>query len=147
MGELFINGITAFAQNTGIARIFAATESSAIAFAGIDFGVILMILISFVLLYLAIVKGFEPLLLMPIAFGMLLTNMPGAGVFHGEFFTVKEVDYGMVLHKGGLLDLLYLGVCGKEGADYEDLGATEAFLLKKHFGILDPLAHLTFRVA
>ena len=37
MGELFINGITAFAQNTGIARIFAATESSAIAFAGIDF--------------------------------------------------------------------------------------------------------------
>ena len=110
MGELFINGITAFMQSTGIARIFAATESSAIAFAGIDFGVIIMILISFVLLYLAIVKGFEPLLLMPIAFGMLLTNMPGAGVFHGEFFTVTEVDYGKVLHEGGLLDLLYLGV-------------------------------------
>ena len=110
LGELFINGITAFMQSTGIARIFAATESSAIAFAGIDFGVIIMILISFVLLYLAIVKGFEPLLLMPIAFGMLLTNMPGAGVFHGEFFTVTEVDYGKVLHEGGLLDLLYLGV-------------------------------------
>ena len=41
---------------------------------------------------------------------MLLTNMPGAGVFHGEFFTVTEVDYGKVLHEGGLLDLLYLGV-------------------------------------
>ena len=110
MGELFINGITAFMQSTGIARIFAATEKSAIAYAGIDFGVIIMILIAFVLLYLAIVKGFEPLLLMPIAFGMLLTNMPGAGVFHGDFFTVTEVDYGKVLHEGGLLDLLYLGV-------------------------------------
>ncbi|MBR6544193.1 MAG: sodium ion-translocating decarboxylase subunit beta, partial [Alistipes sp.] len=41
-----------------------------------------MLLVSFVLLYLAIVKKFEPLLLMPIAFGMLLTNLPGAGMFH-----------------------------------------------------------------
>ena len=42
---------------------------------------LIMIAVSFVLLYLAIVKGFEPLLLLPIAFGMLLTNLPGAGMF------------------------------------------------------------------
>ena len=47
-----------------------------------DWRFAVMILISFVLLYLAIVKQFEPLLLMPIAFGMLLTNLPGAGMFH-----------------------------------------------------------------
>ena len=39
-----------------------------------------MLGVSFVLLYLAIVKGFEPLLLMPIAFGMLLANLPAAGM-------------------------------------------------------------------
>ena len=43
-----------------------------------------MIVIACVLLYLAIVKKFEPLLLLPIAFGMLLTNLPGAGMYHAE---------------------------------------------------------------
>ena len=47
-----------------------------------DWRYAVMILVSFVLLYLAIVKKFEPLLLMPIAFGMLLTNLPGAEMFH-----------------------------------------------------------------
>ena len=45
-----------------------------------------MILISFILMYLAIVKKFEPLLLMPIAFGMLLANLPGANLMHMEMF-------------------------------------------------------------
>lgn len=115
LGDLFIKGITSFMQSTGIAKVFAATNDSVIQFSGIDFGVIIMIIVACVLLYLAIVKQFEPLLLMPIAFGMLLTNMPGAGVFHAEFFTGKEaikngIDFGKVLHDGGLLDLLYLGV-------------------------------------
>ena len=115
LGDLFIKGITSFMQSTGVAKIFAATNDSVIQFGGIDFGVIIMIIIACVLLYLAIVKQFEPLLLMPIAFGMLLTNMPGAGVFHAEFFTGEEaikngIDFGKVLHDGGLLDLLYLGV-------------------------------------
>ncbi len=73
----------------------------------------LMILISFVFMYLAIKKGFEPLLLLPIAFGMLLTNLPGAGMYHPELFDIsggKELDFGRILHEGGLLDLLYLGV-------------------------------------
>ena len=48
---------------------------------------LVMILISFVLLYLAIVKKFEPLLLCGIAFGCLLTNLPGAGLYDQELWT------------------------------------------------------------
>ncbi len=71
----------------------------------------LMLLISFVLLYLAIVKKFEPLLLMPIAFGMLLTNLPGAGMFHADFFANGHVHWeNFALGSAGLLDYLYLGV-------------------------------------
>lgn len=116
MGDLFIKGITSFMQSTGIARIFAATDKSAIAFAGVDFGTVIMICIACILLYLAIVRGFEPLLLMPIAFGMLLANMPGANIMHNEMFvgTGQEEHFTMnfsdILHNGGLFDLLYLGV-------------------------------------
>ena len=77
---------------------------------------LVMYLISFVLIYLAIAKGFEPLLLLPIAIGMLLTNLPGANLFHLEMWiddagklTVLE-SIKMVINKGGFLDLLYMGV-------------------------------------
>ena len=72
----------------------------------------IMLVISFVLLYLAIVKKFEPLLLMPIAFGMLLTNLPGAGLFHADLFAGGHVHWSdFALGSGvGLLDYLYLGV-------------------------------------
>lgn len=63
-----------------------------------------------VLFYLAVVKKFEPLLLLPIAFGMLLANLPGAELFHMNFFLEESPDFGKVLHEGGLLDLLYIGV-------------------------------------
>ncbi len=71
-----------------------------------------MICISFALFYLAIVKQFEPLLLLPIAFGMLLTNIPGAEMYHPEFFINDShvIDYGKVLNEGGLLDVIYIGV-------------------------------------
>ncbi|MBP3412161.1 MAG: sodium ion-translocating decarboxylase subunit beta [Oscillospiraceae bacterium] len=79
-----------------------------------------MILISFVLMYLAIGKGFEPLLLLPIAFGMLLTNLPGAGMFHEEIFADGHVHWDMIkdgvtladgsTESAGLIDILYLGV-------------------------------------
>ncbi|MBQ5985965.1 MAG: sodium ion-translocating decarboxylase subunit beta, partial [Clostridia bacterium] len=64
------------------------------------------------LLYLAIVKKFEPLLLVPIAFGMLLTNLPGAGLFHEELFSGGHVHWEDLADssKTGLLDYLYLGV-------------------------------------
>ncbi len=72
----------------------------------------LMIAISCGLLYLAIVKQFEPLLLLPIAFGMLLANLPGANIYHPELWvlTGDGIDYGAVLHDGGVLDILYMGV-------------------------------------
>lgn len=83
---------------------------------------IIMIAIACVLLYLAIVKKFEPLLLLPIAFGMLLSNLPmikdsSAIMMHTEFFTDpqymtdgKYINVGYICQHGGLLDLLYLGV-------------------------------------
>ena len=111
MLESFAN----FLQNTG----FYALISSG----GIDaVKTIIMIAIACVLLYLAIVKKFEPLLLLPIAFGMLLSNLPmikdsSAIMMHTEFFTNPEymtdgkyINVGYICQHGGLLDLLYLGV-------------------------------------
>ena len=74
---------------------------------------LVMIAIACVLLYLAIVKKFEPLLLVGIAFGCLLTNLPGAGLYHQELWTSfmnGEIGYGTILHDGGLLDIFYIGV-------------------------------------
>ena len=76
-----------------------------------------MLLISFFLLYLAIKKQYEPLLLLPIAFGMLLTNLPGAGMYHPELWA-NFLDathegyhsYGYIMKNAGLLDVLYIGV-------------------------------------
>ena len=56
---------------------------------------LIMILISFVLAYLAIVKQYEPMLLLPIAFGMLLTNLPGAGMFHEELFAGGHANWDL----------------------------------------------------
>ncbi len=73
-----------------------------------------MIIIAIFFLYLGIKKKFEPLLLVGIAFGMLLTNLPageGDALFHSEWWTGEgAVDYGNVLQRGGLLDILYIGV-------------------------------------
>ena len=80
-----------------------------------------MIIVSFVLLYMAIHKKYEPLLLLPIAFGMLLTNLPwpGGGIFHPEWFE-GEINWAAIggnFHDAagnhiepGLFDFLYLGV-------------------------------------
>ncbi len=71
-----------------------------------------MIIISFIFMYCAIKKQYEPLLLLPISFGMLLTNLPNTGLYHPELFELIDghIDYGNVLREGGLLDILYLGV-------------------------------------
>jgi len=71
---------------------------------------IVMYIIIGVLLYLGIVKKFEPLLLVPIAFGMLLTNIPGAGIYHEEFFAGGQINAVEILKHGGFLDVIYLGV-------------------------------------
>jgi oxaloacetate decarboxylase beta subunit len=78
---------------------------------------IVMIAVACVLLYLGIVKKFEPLLLCGIAFGCLLTNLPGAGLYTPELWDAfldsssqYYHSYGHVLATGGLLDILYMGV-------------------------------------
>ncbi|MBO5682507.1 MAG: sodium ion-translocating decarboxylase subunit beta [Clostridia bacterium] len=96
-----LDAIKEFLSTTGVARLISDPNWWQAA---------IMFLVAFVLVYLAIVKKFEPLLLLPIAIGMLLTNLPGAGLFHLEFFIGQDVNFGQVLHDGGLLDLLYLGV-------------------------------------
>ncbi len=77
-------------------------------------GSLIMILVACLLLYLAIVKKFEPLLLLPIAFGMLLTNLMGAEVYHEELFAGGHVHWDMFGTGSsitpGLIDILYLGV-------------------------------------
>ena len=79
-------------------------------FAGATWGNIAMILVAFLLLYLAIKHKFEPLLLFTIAFGMLLTNLPGANMFHSELFAGGHIHWGSFIQDAGLLDYLYLGV-------------------------------------
>ncbi len=160
MFDSLLNAISNFLSKTGIALLFSNDNWWQTA---------IMFLIAFVLVYLAIVKKFEPLLLLPIAIGMLLTNLPApveSKMFHLDFFipaqeavealkaafddkilsiaeyqellehgigvdalfdglsdaeftegayktlmdSLTSVDYGEVLHSGGLLDLLYLGV-------------------------------------
>ena len=151
-----LESIKNFLNTTGIARLLDSDGA---------WQTLVMFVIAAVLVYLAIVKKFEPLLLLPIAIGMLLTNLPGANLFHLDFFIPAEeavnalqsiynnkildpesvsilmeegiaftdlvafqmsgfseeayhvlmdgltsVNYGEVLHDGGLLDLLYLGV-------------------------------------
>ena len=93
-----------FLQQTGFS-MFAQGE---------NWKCLIMIGIACVLCYLAIHKGFEPLLLLPIAFGMLLTNLPGAEIFHEELFAGGHVHWDLFGGAGditpGLLDYLYLGV-------------------------------------
>ena len=87
--------------NSGFAGLFAQPKQ------------LIMIIVAFVLLYLALVKKFEPLLLVGIAFGTLLTNLPGAGLYHPELWDGimhHTKGYGDVLVEGGFLDILYIGV-------------------------------------
>jgi oxaloacetate decarboxylase beta subunit len=79
-------------------------------FATITYQQVIMLGVSFVLLYLAIVKGFEPLLLMPIAFGMLLANIPAAGLMAPPALEIDAVTGREKTVVGGLLWYLYQGV-------------------------------------
>ena len=78
---------------------------------------LIMLVIACVLLYLAIVKKFEPLLLVGIAFGCLLTNLPNAGLYHQVLWDAfmdptgpGYHSFGQILREGGLLDIFYIGV-------------------------------------
>ena len=97
----YVESITNFVNQTGFVDFFRDG----------NWKCLVMILISCVLFYLAIVKKFEPLLLLPIAFGMLLTNIPGAALFHEEFFAGGHIQWSYFADgSAGLIDILYLGV-------------------------------------
>ena len=109
--DQFLGTIADLANTSGLAGFFVEGGGKTL----------VMILISFLFMYLAIAKGFEPLLLLPISFGMLLTNLPEAGLYHPDYWVYKTVmedgvenshyiDYGNILQHGGLLDILYMGV-------------------------------------
>lgn len=70
----------------------------------------IMILVACFFLFLAIHKKYEPLLLLPIAFGMLITNLPGAEMYHTELFEGGHVHWENFAATAGLIDYLYLGV-------------------------------------
>ncbi len=106
IGEILLN----LWNSSGFAKMFAD-------FAGGGWQNLMMIIIGCVLLYLGIVKQFEPLLLVGIAFGCVLTNLPGAGMYHQELWDnfmnpANEAyhSFGAILREGGLLDFFYIGV-------------------------------------
>ncbi len=104
-----LDRIIEFLKSTGFYMLFGSFSE--------NWGQLAMICVSLLLLWLAIKKQFEPLLLIGIAFGMLLTNLPGAEMYHSELWTEFMTegsehfhDYGVILAEGGLLDILYIGV-------------------------------------
>ena len=106
IGEVLLN----LWESSGFAYIFAN-------FMGGGWQNLVMIIIACVLLYLGIVKQFEPLLMVGIAFGCLLTNLPGANLYNQELWTNFMTEgheayhsYGTILKEGGLLDFFYIGV-------------------------------------
>ena len=114
-----LDAVKNFLGSTGVSKLFAESNW---------WQYLVMYVIVGILFYFAIVKKFEPLLLMPIAFGMLLANLPGANLIHLDFFFddyyIETYGSGLlvdghvpmsriieeVINKGGLLDILYLGV-------------------------------------
>lgn len=101
-------GVSKFIEEMGFVAFFA----------GEGWKNAVMLGIGCFLLYLAIKKEYEPLLLLPIAFGMILTNLPGVGMFDSEMWNNEFLNpdsphyhsYGHIMAHGGLLDILYIGV-------------------------------------
>ena len=97
---------------TNIAEIFAKSGWAQIFFTEGGWKYAVMLAVACVLLYLAIVKQFEPLLLLPIGFGMLMTNLPLDGLFHMDIFinSTNHIDWALLGSSGGMVDYIYLGV-------------------------------------
>ena len=99
----FISTLVGIFQSSGFARF---GEPGGYLYA-------IMICVGCFLLYLAIVKEFEPLILLPMAFGMILANLPGSGIIHMQYFVGDGLEHPMwveILNNGGLADMLYMGV-------------------------------------
>ena len=97
---------------TNIAEIFAKSGWAQIFFTEGGWKYAVMLAVACVLLYLAIVKQFEPLLLLPIGFGMLMTNLPLDGIFHMDIFIneTNHINWELLGSSGGMVDYIYLGV-------------------------------------
>ena len=97
---------------TNISEIFAKSGWAQIFFTEGGWKYAVMLAVACVLLYLAIVKQFEPLLLLPIGFGMLMTNLPLDGIFHMDIFIneTNHIDWALLGSSGGMVDYIYLGV-------------------------------------
>ena len=97
---------------TNIAEIFAKSGWAQIFFTEGGWKYAVMLAVACVLLYLAIVKQFEPLLLLPIGFGMLMTNLPLDGIFHMDIFinSTNHINWALLGSSGGMVDYIYLGV-------------------------------------
>jgi len=98
-----MDAVISFVKDSGFYRFFTVEDG---------WKTLIMLAIACLLCYLAIAKQFEPLLLLPIAIGMLLTNLPGADVFHESLFAGGQVDWSAFsdVKNIGLIDVLYLGV-------------------------------------
>ena len=115
--NFFSNILGASGSNVDYGDTFQGLWEST-GFFNLQWGNVVMIIIACFFLFLAIKKKFEPLLLVGIAFGMLLSNIPGPvsdWIFHPDYWTSEEVaangvDYFYVLNNGGLIDILYIGV-------------------------------------
>lgn len=111
---MFASGVDA---QEGVSKFFEEMGFAAF-FTGEGWKNAVMLGIGCFLLYLAIKKEYEPLLLLPIAFGMILTNLPGVGMFDSEMWNNEFLNqdspnyhsYGYIMAHGGLLDILYIGV-------------------------------------
>ena len=99
-GNFIVESLLTFVETSGIMAFFE----------GDGWKFLVMLGIACFLLYLAIKKQYEPLLLLPIAFGMLLTNLPGAEMYHAELFAGGHVHWDIFVDNAGLIDYLYLGV-------------------------------------
>ena len=97
---------------TNIAEIFAKSGWAQIFFTEGGWKYAVMLAVACVLLYLAIVKQFEPLLLLPIGFGMLMTNLPLDGIFHMDIFIneTNHINWELLGSSGVMVDYIYLGV-------------------------------------
>ncbi len=131
----FFQTLGDLAKESGIALVLSSPSN------------LIMLLVSFVLLYLAIVKKFEPLLLLPIAFGMLLTNLMGSEVYHEELFAGGHANWS--LFGSAILtdsaDLAHLGQYRVNDAGYliytgaQQLNAAGAVILQPG----DIIGHIT----
>ena len=106
--QFLMDSLTGLWQTSGIAQYLSNPQA------------LIMVGIACVLLYLAIVKQFEPLLLLPIAFGMLLTNLLGSEVYHEELFAGGHVNWGLfggalLVQSPDLMNLAELTINGAGG--------------------------------